>query len=188
MRKHEARVARLTLDELERIKHQDGLPYHDPRVTGLIWELKYKANPHALTLAGALLSEEVLGIAQEELGTLLLLPIPMHAERRRERGYNQTELLCEAILKELRKGLNIEYAPRVLERVKNAAPQQTLARHTRLRNVTNSMRVVDQEKVRGRVCVVVDDVSTTGATLTEAARALKKAGVKKVYLLALARS
>jgi ComF family protein len=185
-RGREAQVSLLTMEDLELIRHEDGLPYHDPRVTALIWELKYRANQKALTLAGALLSEELLGIAEEELGVTLLVPIPMHDERRKERGYNQTELLCEAALKNI--GDSFEYAPHALKRIRHTAPQQTLARIKRLKNIKNSMIALDPAKIKGRICVVVDDVSTTGATLAEAARALKKAGAAKVHMIALARS
>jgi ComF family protein len=187
MRTHEAHVANLTQDELERIRHADGLTYHDPRITALVWELKYKASWRALSLAGAFLGEELLAIAGDELGKPLLVPVPMHTQRKRERGYNQTELLCKAALAAA--GANaFEYAPNVLIRIRHTAPQQTLARAKRLNNVKNSMRAIDAQKVKGRVCVVIDDVATTGATLAEAARALRSAGARKVYTLALARS
>jgi ComF family protein len=179
-------MASLTLDTLVALKHEDGLPYHDPRVTSLVWEVKYKANPRALALAGALLAEEVRTIASEELGTLALIPVPMHPERRKARGYNQTELLCEAMLKNLAD--QVEYLPRVLSRIRNSVPQQTLARSTRLHNVKGSMQVAERTEIAGKTCIVVDDVATTGATLLEAERALKRAGAKKVYTLALARS
>ncbi len=187
MRTHEARVANLTQDDLESVRHADGLPYHDPRITALVWELKYKASWRALSLAGTFLGEELLAIAAEELGKPLLVPVPMHTERKRERGYNQTELLCKAALAAVGADA-FEYAPQVLVRVRHTAPQQTLARAKRLNNVKNSMHAIDAQKIKGRVCVVVDDVATTGATLAEAARALKSAGARKVYTLALARS
>jgi ComF family protein len=149
--------------------------------------LKYKSNPKALKLAGEYLAEELLGIASEELGKVMLIPIPMHAERRKQRGYNQTELLCEAAIRITGKSA-FDYEPFALERTKMTAPQQTLARRKRLTNLKNSMKVVNPEKIKGRVCVVVDDVSTTGATLAEAARALKKSGAARVHQIALARS
>ena len=187
MRSTEVCVASLSTEALEQLRHSDGLPYHDPRVTALVWEVKYKASTHALQLAGAYLAEELLGIAQEELGTIMLVPVPMHAERRKARGYNQTELLCKAALAQT-KSDGFEYAPWALERTKNAAPQQTLARHKRLHNVKNSMYAPQPEKIKGKVCIVVDDVATTGATLAEASRALMCAGARKVHLVALARS
>jgi len=185
-RRDEMVISSLTPQDLEYLRTEDGLPYHNATVSALVWELKYNKNRHALAVAGEFLSEDLLGIAQEELGKPLLVPVPMHKARRRERGHNQTELLCEAALKFL--GDAYEYAPEALERITLTEPQQKLARHKRLHNVKNSMQGPEPEKIKGRVCVVVDDVATTGATLAEAARALRKAGARKVHMVALARS
>lgn len=182
----EQTVEALTLSDLERLHTGEGLPYRDPAVRALVWELKYNRNPRALALAGELLARELLGIAEDELGMPLLVPVPMHPRRRRERGFNQTELLCEAALQHVPDAF--KYAPKVLARTTLTPPQQQLPRRRRLENAKGSMRAADAEKVRGRVCVVVDDVSTTGATLAEARRALLSAGAKRVHTLALARS
>ncbi len=221
-RESERTVAALTHEQLAALRGPEGLPYHDPRTTALIWELKYNKNRRALALAGELLAEDIMSIAEDEVGTPLLIPVPMHAARKRERGHNQTELLCKAACaclgaahqKESRKGLRSatalglsdflakksstserllfdvlpEYAPHILERTRHTAPQQGLPRHARLHNVTDSMEVREPARVRGRVCIVVDDVATTGATLAEAARALKHAGARRVHTLALAHS
>ncbi|HEY5383535.1 MAG TPA: phosphoribosyltransferase family protein, partial [Candidatus Paceibacterota bacterium] len=167
-------------------------------------------------LAGAYLADLLLAEAEETIGTLLLVPMPMHKARRKERGHNQTDLLCEAALKVLSDGETarknslavhtqsflrgrgtlpedffaggFSYSPRALERTRATMPQQGLERHQRLKNVKNSMQVKNPEAVAGRVCIVVDDVTTTGATFAEAKRALKAAGAKEVRLVALAQS
>jgi ComF family protein len=179
-------VSCLTLAGLESKRTEDGLPYHDKSVQALVWELKYNKNPRALMLAGELLAEALLGVAEDEIGTPLLIPVPMHAARRRERGHNQTEALCEAALTHM--GGALEYMPHALARTQYTQPQQKLPRRMRLKNVQGSMEAGAPEKIKGRVCIVVDDVATTGATLAEAARALKKAGARRVHALALARS
>ena len=162
------------------------LPYHDPRVTALVWEVKYRANKRALSLAGEFLSQQIIGIAGEELGKPLLVPVPMHKNRRKKRGHNQTELLCTALLTYVDE--HVEYTPFALVRTIDTQPQQGLERHKRLKNVRGSMEVTDLEQVRERVCIVLDDVTTTGATLEEARRALLKAGARRVHLVALAQS
>lgn len=159
------------------------LPYRDPRVLALVWELKYHRNPRAVALAAALIAEEALGFFEESLGAPLLLPVPMHPRRRRERGHNQCELLCGAVAQEL--GGGVEYAPHALARVRLTKPQQGLPRKERLKNVRHSMQA-DEKAVRGRTCIVIDDVATTGATLAEASRALRNAGAAAVHCLALA--
>jgi ComF family protein len=162
------------------------LPYHDPRVTALVWELKYHANPRAITLASEIVYEQLLAIAAEELGVPLLVPVPMHRVRKRARGHNQTEVLCKGVLNHT--GGAFEYAPQALERTVETRPQQGLERHKRLNNVHNSMEAPSPDRIKNRVCVVVDDVTTTGATLEEARRALRKAGAARVHLVALAQS
>lgn len=217
-RRTQVLVSALTLDDLVGLQTADGLPYGDEAVRALVWELKYYANKRAAMLAGKILADDLLAIASEELGRPLLVPVPMHRTRRRERGHNQTELLCEAALMALegpgdfsgkivwpdasaclayrrpedffagKSAGPYEYAPKALTRVRITPEQQKLDRATRLKNVAGSMQVGNPELVEGRTCVVVDDVTTTGATLTEAARALKAAGARRVHTLALAQS
>ncbi len=181
-------VRSVTLTTLQRLvdPHTGMLPYHDPRVTALVWELKYHANKRATNLAGELLYEQLLAIAAEELGIPLLIPIPMHKNRKKRRGHNQTEILCQEALQYT--GSAFEYGPYILEKIMDTRSQQGLERHKRLKNVHSSMQVTRPEQVTKRVCVVVDDVTTTGATLDEARRALLKAGAARVHLVALAHS
>ena len=180
-------VRSLDIEILQSLGGEEPMPYHDPRVTALVWELKYHGTRRSAALAGEYLSEILLAAASEELGIPLLVPVPMHAARRRERGHNQTELLCEAALLHL--GNTFEYAPKVLVRTVNTKTQQGLPRAERLKNIKNSMAVgPDGGRIAGRVCIVVDDVTTTGATLEEAKRALKSAGARAVHTIALARS
>lgn len=186
-RRAEEVVRELTLEKLHNIALQDGgLPYHDERVKALVWELKYRASATAKKLAGAYLAELLVAAASEEIGRPLLIPVPMHKKRRRERGHNQTEVLCEAALPHL--GNAFEYDAAVLVRTRETLPQQGLERYKRLHNVEHSMEVLDPERVAGRVCIVVDDVSTTGATLLEARRALLAAKARRVICLSLAQS
>lgn len=203
-RRTEKLLRGISLHELQGLETDEGLPYHDPRVTALVWELKYYASRRAATLAGQLLSERLFALAAEELGAPLLIPVPMHSTRRRERGHNQTELLCKAALFALRShaapfrsfqrrrgevgATPLQYEPRLLARVRATPFQQGLPKQERIKNVKDSMLVRYPEKVAGRVCIVVDDVQTTSATLREAARALKKAGAHRVHLLSFARS
>ena len=172
-------------------EHNVGLlPYHDPAVRALVWELKYYARAHAADLAGALLAERLFAIATEEIGRPLLIPTPMHDTRRRVRGHNQTELLCTHALTQLKTNASgtdlYTYAPNALVRVTYTKPQQGLPRHRRVRNVANTMRVAEPAAVKNKVCVVVDDVTTTGATLAETKRALEAAGALRVVCVALA--
>lgn len=188
-RRTQQQVRNLTLAELEPLllRGQTGLlPYQDTRVRALVWEVKYYADEHAAHLCGALLADALIAIATESIGKPLMVPIPMHPTRRRARGHNQTEVLCEAAL--LYMADFVEYRPDVLVRTRNTPPQQGLQKHIRGKNLENSMLTTETNSVNGRICIVVDDVSTTGATFAEAARALRAGGARQVIPLALAQT
>jgi ComF family protein len=108
-----------------------------------------------------------------------LVPVPIHPRRRRERGYNQAELLAAA-LSQLT-GLPVRDA---LERVSDTPPQVALGREQRWNNVRGAF-APRAGAAPGRRPVLIDDVQTTGATLEEAARALRTAGAHTVYALTL---
>jgi predicted amidophosphoribosyltransferase len=150
-----------------------------------VWELKYHNTRQARALAGAYLQETVVALCAEEVGRVLLVPMPMHPKRQRVREHNQTETLCKALLPHLGKG--VDYAPEALKKTLDTPTQQGLTRVARMKNVAHSM-VASPKDVKGRVCVVIDDVTTTGATLEEARRALLQGGARMVHTVALARS
>jgi predicted amidophosphoribosyltransferase len=183
-RASDSAVRLLTEEMLQTISNGGSLPYADKRVQALVWELKYYASPHALHLAAGVLGERILAIASDELGKPLLVAVPMHKTRLKQRTHDHTEVLCKATL--LYAGNSVTYIPGVLERIVDTPTQQGLPRAKRLTNVAHSMRATSPSAVAGRVCIVVDDVTTTGATLEEAKRALLEAGASTVHTLALA--
>jgi predicted amidophosphoribosyltransferase len=141
-RRTQRAIRPLTLDSLrERARPDGALPYHDTLVRALIWEIKYRKNPEALSLAGAFLSERALALCEESLAQPVLVPVPMHAARRKARGFNQTELLCEAIMKHSRG--SFIYAPSALTRTRNTIPQQGLPKYRRLKNIIGAIEAVD---------------------------------------------
>ncbi|HPW17381.1 MAG TPA: ComF family protein [Candidatus Aminicenantes bacterium] len=117
-------------------------------------------------------------------GADALVPVPLHRARRRERGFNQALLLA----RELGRRRGLEVLRGSLVKVRNVAAQAGLRAAERERNVVGAYAVRRREKVRGRVLVLVDDVTTTGATLRECARALAEAGAKDVRALTLAQA
>lgn len=184
-RKTEVLIGTLTGEGLARLSRDGALPYHDPRITALVWELKYHSSARARALAAAHLRESVLSICAEELGAPLLLPVPMHKNRSRVRGGNHMEAVGGLIA--ARMGGAVVYAPGALRRVVDTPTQQGLSRAQRLKNAAYSM-AASPEMVSGRACIVIDDVATTGATLHEAERALREAGARVVHAVVLARS
>lgn len=126
-----------------------------------------------------------------ELTSPLIVPVPLHPSRRRERGFNQSDLLAAGLVRALARQGG-EAAPQVAKaclRRKRATPPQTgLSVAARRENLRGAFEVVNPREVRGRAIVLVDDVMTTGATLSACARALKRAGAAPILGLTLARA
>ena len=157
------------------------LPYRHIVVRALIIEAKFHKNQRALSMLSRILNEYLLAFIEErsELAQseAILVAIPLGRARRAKRGYNQVE--------EVLRNIPIIPVASVLERTKETTPQTKLARNERLQNVVGAFEVskpIDPDVLY----IVVDDVTTTGATLQEACGTLRKAGVKEVYGVALA--
>lgn len=164
--------------------------YHDPLVKKTVWALKYKRNPDALRIVGALLYEELLGVLGDTLSsfeerTVLVVPIPLSSRRKRARGYNQAALIAENLCTYDENNILV-FAPDVLIRTRHTPPQTGQRRTERLANMIGVFAVQDVANVQNKTIVLIDDVITTGATMQDALRALREVGAHDVYGLALA--
>jgi len=114
-----------------------------------------------------------------------LVSIPLHPKRLRWRGFNQSELLGKLIAG----NLDLDFAPDLLTRVKETQPQADLTKNLRQKNISGAFFLNRNCKLKIENCkfILFDDVWTSGATLREAAKVLKRNGVKKVWGLTLAR-
>jgi ComF family protein len=148
----------------------------------VLHELKYRGRRRAARR----LAEELLeSIAVTRLLTrdAVLVPVPLHPRRRRERGFNQSELLATELAR--RTGLRV--APAALVRRRDTSPQAGLTAAARRANVAGAFAVRQRARVSGRPVVLVDDVFTTGATARGCARVLREAGASEVRVLTVAR-
>jgi ComF family protein len=165
--------------------------YSHPVAKSVIWEIKYGGNRVLAEKLGVLLYDAVMAEALERniferFKTLILMPVPVSDKRRFERGWNQAELLAEAV-KRCDRSNGFKYLPRQLAKIRHTESQtKTSGKAERLQNLKESMRVLNPESVRERCVVLIDDVTTTGATFAEARRALKEAGAKRVLCFAVA--
>ena len=116
----------------------------------------------------------------------LVVPVPLHTSKLRQRGFNQAEFIARAALKH--KPLASELDAKCLVRHRETVPQAGLTRHQRRENIRGAFRVRDVDAVRGRDVLLVDDVFTTGTTISECARVLLRAGAASVYAVTAARA
>ena len=159
---------------------------YDGGLRELIHLLKYEQIAPAVGVLGRMLAE---AIDKLELGSgpFLVIPVPLHRSKRRERGFNQAELIGHAALKKLA-SRDFELATDVLERCRVTGSQIGLTRPQRAENIRGAFRVVHLNKVAGRNILLVDDVLTTGTTASECARVLRKAGARQVWVATVART
>lgn len=120
----------------------------------------------------------------KDLHNPLVMPVPLHPRRLRERGFNQSLLLARFVAD----ALNAELDFLTLRRIRYTQPQTGLKSDERRKNVRRAFDIADGRALKGRCVILIDDVATTGNTLNECARVLKRAGVEKVFGLVLART
>lgn len=163
--------------------------YRDPRVRALVRMLKYKNTRHASAVFAhdlAAILIEFLGEEGRFLGSLpvLLVPVPLSRKRMRERGYNQAELLARGMLKHLSPG-TAQLDTKILRKTRETGKQADIKKRSeRLRNLGDCFVAAP---ANGReVVILVDDVTTTGATILAARKALRAAGYKKIFALTIA--
>lgn len=132
------------------------------------------------------LGERLAEVARCDPATLaadVVVPVPLHPERQRERGFNQAELLARAVATRL----NLPIEPRAIERRKRRPPKLKLSRHERWESARGAYAARTGTQFDKRRVLLVDDVFTTGATLDACARALRAAGAEHVTALTVAR-
>ena len=176
---HEGRCAACLLDP----RPWEGLRSFGPyggALRRLIHLLKYDGMEPLGPALGRLLAAPAAELAPFDV----IAPVPLHRGRRIERGFNQAELLGRGLARET--GCSLE--PDLLVRRRPTAPQAGLNARERRTNLRGSFAAPRPEAVRGRKILLIDDVTTTGATLEACARALKRAGAGRVVVLTLARA
>ncbi|MCH8978953.1 MAG: ComF family protein [Armatimonadetes bacterium] len=145
----------------------------DGRAARAVRNLKYRRATALATPMAQLVQEAYVTIGLPEFDAVV--PVPIHWTRAYRRGFNQSELLCEALPREL-------VFPRYLTRVRSTRPQVGLSREERLTNLRGAFRA--DPACAGLSVLLVDDVVTTGGTATACAEALKEAGARYAGILA----
>ncbi|WP_347489206.1 ComF family protein [Desulfoscipio sp. XC116] len=155
-------------------------PYEGP-VREAVHRLKYRgmkslAAPLGKMMAEAVLRERAFALAD------VLVPVPLHPVRERERGYNQSVLLARALGESLR----MPVLEQVLVKIKETPSQTSLTGQQRRQNLLRAFAVVASDYIKGKIVIIVDDVFTTGSTVSILSHLLRQAGAHSVLALTFA--
>ncbi len=148
----------------------------------VIHRMKYGPKPWMARFFGFLMGQ----VLAEDLKALDLdgiIPIPLHIKRLRQRGFNQAQLIAQGVGRRL----GVQVMEGLLTRARWTEPQVGLSRGLRESNVRGAFRAPEPSAIRGKRWLLVDDVYTTGSTLREAAKVLRRASASEVHVLTLAR-
>lgn len=185
---------------LTKIDYPDGAPrqyifaaaaYHDAYVKKTIWLLKYRGVKSAAEPLAKLIYQRSLNLGVRLLFrsrtpklSWIIIPIPLSKKRLRERGFNQSELIAKHIAAKM----SIMIKTDVLYKKIHTESQVSIKdRAKRLNNIKGSFAVKNREAVKNKNIILIDDVCTTGATISEARKVLREAGAKKIIGAVVAR-
>ena len=169
--------------------------YNDPVLRELIHIFKYKSVKELSIPLGVLIKRLIKIKAKNIFNRLdkkmtIIVPIPLHPRRLRERGFNQSELLAE----KLSEHTNLPIAKNIVIRKRHSPPQadikdknKTHQLQKRKDNIKNAFKIINPNFSEGKNVILVDDVAATCATLEECALALKQSGAKKIWGFVIAK-
>jgi len=158
---------------------------YEDALRDLIHLFKYNGVRPAGKALGGLLNQTVTAMALPD--SMIVIPVPLWSGRRTARGFNQAEAIARTFM-HFQSSSSIQLDTSILVRTRETASQTGLTRHQRRANVRGAFAVVKPQKVKGRSILVVDDVMTTGTTVGECARVLRRAGAKEVFVATVARA
>ena len=162
---------------------------YDGGLRDLIHLLKYQQVRPAAAVLGRMLAEVVTGLENAmPPGTIAVVAVPLHLRKRAQRGFNQSDLIARAALKQLARPERFQELTNVLIRRRETDSQIGLTRHQRRESLRGAFAVVDPERLTKRDVLLVDDVFTTGTTVSECARVLRRSGANRVWVATVART
>lgn len=163
-------------------KYFDSLTYlfrYEGNIRTMILEYKFKDKSYLYKF----FSEIIVNNCNLKNKYDIILPVPIHKKRKLQRGYNQSELIA----KDIAKNIDIEYSNSVLQKVKNTLPQSSLNKSQRINNVLGMYNITKPQYINDKKIILIDDIYTTGSTVNECSKILKKNGAVLVDVLTLAK-
>jgi ComF family protein len=157
---------------------------YDGELRELIHLLKYEHVRPAAALLGSYLAQAI-GLLHVDWKDWKVVPVPLHRGRRRQRGFNQAEMIARAAVERLGPGVKMQ--PGLLERKRSTSSQTGLTNHQRRANLRGAFVVPRPAELRNHPILLVDDVFTTGTTAAECSRVLLRAGALQVAVATVAR-
>lgn len=155
--------------------------FYENRVRDAIADFKYHSALHLTKVLSKILIDGFVKYYENESFDLII-PVPIHRNRILKRGYNQSVILAE----QLSLFARVPVDRTGLVKSKDTVPQARLSRKDRLKNLSDSFKVRSTERLEGKKVLLVDDVATTGTTVSEAAKELAGAGCSEIFVLVLA--
>jgi ComF family protein len=161
---------------------------YDAGLRDLVHLLKYERVKPAAHVLGRMLAEVVADLAEAFAPEApVVMAVPLHASKLRQRGFNQSELMARAMLKLKPAALDAKLNTTALLRSRATESQTGLTPPQRRENVRGAFKVVRRDQISGKDILLVDDVFTTGTTVSECARVLRRAGAERVFVATVAR-
>lgn len=165
--------------------------YRNKTIRKALWALKYRGGRRMGKILGGLMYVRMIKTIEDEevesdFKQAILIPIPLSKKRLRERGFNQSEILAEEVSYE-DQGKNFIVETSVLYRARDTGSQALIKdKETRMNNVKGCFAVNNKNKILGKNIILIDDITTTGATLEEAKMALVDNGARCVIAFTVA--
>ncbi len=157
-----------------------GLYRYDGAIRFIIQKYKYKKEKKLANVLADLVFDDVKEFLDKH-HVNMIIPVPCHKARLKERGFNQVELIANILGKKLNKSVRND----LIKRTKNTIPQNGLTKSERKANVLGAFEILDKNEIKGKDILIIDDIYTTGCTVEECTKILLEHNTRKVYFLTI---
>lgn len=168
--------------------------YRHPIIKKILTDAKYRKKWSGLKVFGKYLSSSMLDIVSEyiELNNytnILIIPVPISNKRFKTRGFNQAQVIAESIMDNIDKEDKDKYklCINIIKKIKDKTPQASIhSKKERLNSPKGTFEIINPEIIKGSLCIIIDDITTTGGTINEVRRMLLASGARDAFGLTIA--